>query len=60
MTLFTPDLFRKFAIGFVAGALMVGVANFDEWSDHVSPPAQAAAQPVETPPAAQGFWTLDE
>jgi hypothetical protein len=60
MTLFTPDLFRKFALGFVAGALLVGAANFDEWSDQVSPPANAAAGPVEAPPASDDFWKMSE
>ncbi len=60
MTLFTPDLFRKFALGFVAGALMLGAFNFEEWSDQVSPPANAAADPVETPPPSDDFWTLSE
>lgn len=42
MTLFSPDLFRNFGIGFVAGALVVGAATLDNWSDAITPPAQAA------------------
>ena len=54
MTLFTPDLFRNFAVGFVAGGLLVGAMTFDQWDDVIEAPAQAAA-PVEAPPADGAF-----
>lgn len=59
MPLFTPDLYRNFAFGFAAGALIVGALNFGAWSDQVSPPAQAA-EAVQTPAPSDGFWTLDQ
>lgn len=42
MQLFTADLYRNFALGFLAGALIMGVATFDQWSDQIAPPARAA------------------
>lgn len=45
MRLFSSDLFRNFGIGFVAGALMIGVASFDDWRElkaDIAPAAQAA------------------
>jgi len=48
MTLFTPDLFRNFAFGFLAGALFLGATSYDEWTSVVEAPAQAAA-PLEAP-----------
>ena len=50
MTLFAPDLYRNFAIGFAAGALMVAAAYSDEWASKLESPA-VAAQPLETPAA---------
>ncbi len=53
MRLFTPDLYRNFGIGFVAGALLLGVTSVDDWSQvntDLAPAAQAAEasfEPVE-------------
>jgi len=54
MTLFSADLFRNFGIGFVAGALIVGVAGFGEWGEVLESPAQAA-KPVEVPAPSSEF-----
>ena len=54
MSLFTPDLYRQFAYGFIAGALMVGAATADQWADQLESPAQAAT-PFEAPQPAQEF-----
>jgi hypothetical protein len=54
MTLFAPDLFRNFALGFVAGGLLIGAATFDQWSDAIESPAQAAA-PIEAPQPSDEF-----
>lgn len=54
MTLFTPDLFRNFAYGFIAGGLLIGAATFDQWSDAIESPAQAAA-PLEAPQPSEEF-----
>ena len=59
MSLFTPDLYRNFALGFVGGALIVAAMTADEWADEISPPAQAAQQ-IEAPQPAGDFWTLGE
>ena len=56
MTLFTPDLYRNIAIGFVLGAALVAGANIEAWSDELAPPAQAAELP-ETPQPSPAFWT---
>lgn len=48
MTLFSSDLFRNFAFGFVAGGLLVSAATLDDWTDMVEAPANAAA-PIEAP-----------
>lgn len=45
MRLFTSDLFRNFAIGFVAGAVLVAGANAQSWGGELSSPAQAAEMP---------------
>ena len=54
MTLFAPDLYRNFALGFVAGGLIVGAATLDEWGPHVESPARAAV-PLEAPAPAAEF-----
>ena len=59
MTLFAPDLYRNFALGFAAGAAILAISNFDAWSDQISPPAQAAEM-VKTPQPSAEFWTIDE
>ena len=56
MSLFTPDLFRNFGIGFVAGALMVGVMTIDHWGEDLAPAAQAA-EVVTAPQAVDRFWS---
>ena len=48
MTLFAPDLFRNFALGFAAGGFIVGLATFGAWAPHVESPARAAA-PLAAP-----------
>ena len=59
MTLFSPDLFRNFGIGFAIGAAIVGAATIGEWSDEISPPAQAA-ETREAPQPSADFWSLGE
>lgn len=54
MTLFSSDLYRNFAFGFVAGALFVGAASIDQWAPHLESPAHAAA-PLEAPQADAEF-----
>ena len=48
MNLFAPDLFRNFAIGFVAGCLIVSVSSFDVIENTLDAPVNAAT-PVEAP-----------
>lgn len=59
MTLFTPDLYRNFAIGFVGGALIVAAASVDSWGDEITPPAKAA-QTIAAPQPADDFWHITE
>ncbi|TRD11272.1 hypothetical protein FGU71_05020 [Erythrobacter insulae] len=59
MSLFTPDLFRNFVVGFAVGAVIVGAATIDQWSDQIAPPAQAAA-PLEAPQPSDDFWSIAE
>ena len=63
MTLFSPDLYRNFALGFAAGALMVGAATADQWVGEIESPARAA-QPLEAPQAHSDFaieaWEIDK
>ncbi|MHA7820715.1 MAG: hypothetical protein ACX930_13800 [Erythrobacter sp.] len=54
MTLFSADLFRNFALGFVAGALIVGAATADQWVGDIESPARAAV-PLEAPQADSDF-----
>lgn len=49
MPLFTSDLSRRIALGFVLGAALVAVANAGHVSDQIAPPAQAA-EPSEAGP----------
>ncbi len=58
MTLFSPDLYRNFGIGFVLGTAIVGAATIGEWSEAISPPAQAA-ETFETPQPSDDFWSLE-
>ena len=48
MTLFAPDLYRNFALGFAAGALIVAAVDVDQWASGLESPA-VAAQPLEAP-----------
>lgn len=57
MTLFAPDLFRHLALGFALGAVIVGAASIDQWSDQIAPPAQAA-QTLQAPQPSHEFWSL--
>lgn len=54
MSLFTPDLYRHFAYGFITGALIVGAATIDEWGPNVESPAQAT-NPLEMPAPSADF-----
>lgn len=54
MTLFTPDLFRNFALGFVAGGLILGITNFDVVENTLDAPVNAA-QPLEAPQPSDEF-----
>lgn len=51
MSFFTPDLYRRIALGFVLGAVLVGAANAGYWSEQIAPPAKAAPMPQESPVA---------
>ncbi|MEM7779640.1 MAG: hypothetical protein AAF697_04505 [Pseudomonadota bacterium] len=56
MTLFAPDLFRSFAFGFVAGALVLGAVTIGDWAPHLESPANAAeVQSVSAPALADEF-----
>lgn len=63
MNLFTPDLFRNFALGFVAAAALMGLSNFGEWSHALEAPANAA-QPLEAPAPSGEFliapWEIEQ
>ena len=54
MTLFSADLYRNFAIGFGAGALIVGAAVVADGRAELESPARAAA-PIEAPLPADEF-----
>ena len=41
MGLFKADLYRNFAIGFLIGAVMIGVAAVPEWDAELASPAMA-------------------
>ena len=53
MRLFAHDLYRNFAIGFVIAAIGVGVANAEQWSDRIAPPAHAAETSATPLPSAE-------
>jgi hypothetical protein len=42
MGLFTPELYRNFAIGFAIGAVIIGASAAPHWSAELASPAQAA------------------
>ena len=54
MTLFAPDLFRNFAFGFVAGAILVGAATINQWGPELESPA-IAAEPLAAPQPSSEF-----
>ena len=51
MNLFTPDLYRQLALGFVLGTVLVAAANADTLATELDPPAQAAEVPQAPQPA---------
>ncbi|MDY7098180.1 MAG: hypothetical protein SXU28_08585 [Pseudomonadota bacterium] len=53
MTLFTPDLYRQLGLGFLIGAALVAVSNFDALSDEVAPSAKAAEAPQAPAPSSE-------
>ena len=42
MGLFTPDLYRSFAIGFAVGVVIIGASAVRNWDTDLASPAQAA------------------
>ncbi|MFU7527000.1 hypothetical protein [Qipengyuania sp. ASV99] len=54
MTLFAPDLYRNFGIGFLVGAAIAGAVTVDHWGSRIESPARAAA-PLEAPAPADEF-----
>lgn len=42
MRLFSPDLYRNFAFGFVAGAVLVAGISSDRWAGDIAPAVHAA------------------
>lgn len=54
MTIFAPDLYRNFGIGFLVGAAIVSAATIDQWGGRIEAPARAAA-PLEAPAPADEF-----
>jgi hypothetical protein len=54
MSFFAPDLFRDFALGFAASALLVAGLSAPKWSEDVAP-AAFAAEPPAAPLSAPEF-----
>ena len=54
MNLFTPDLFRNFALGFVVGGVVIGLSTFDVLGSTLDAPVNAA-QPIEAPQPSNEF-----
>ena len=54
MNLFTPDLFRNFALGFAVGGVIIGVSTFDIVGQTLDAPVNAA-QPIEAPAPSTEF-----
>ena len=54
MTLFAPDLFRNFALGFAAGTVLIGAVTVDQWGPELESPA-IAAEPIAAPQASADF-----
>lgn len=59
MRLFAPDLFRNFAIGFAAGAVLIVGANAEHWGAELSSPANAA-QTLQAPLPSSEFVIVPE
>jgi hypothetical protein len=55
MRLFSPDLYRNFAIGFAIGAALIAGANADRLGDELSSPARAAETAHTPGPDAEAF-----
>ena len=49
MGLFKPDLYRNFAIGFIAGALIVGAMTAENWQAEFDSRAFAAEAQTSAP-----------
>jgi len=60
MRLFSADLFRNFAIGFVVGAALIAGVNAQSWGGELSSPAQAAEMPRPVVPAASDEFVIPE
>ncbi|MEL7197944.1 MAG: hypothetical protein AAGL10_06480 [Pseudomonadota bacterium] len=58
MQLFASDLYRLLGLGFIAGTLLVAVANADAWIEEVAPPA-TAAEPLQAPQPSDEFLIVD-
>lgn len=54
MNLFTPDLFRNFALGFVVGGAIIGLTTFDILGTALDAPVNAA-EPIEAPQPSAEF-----
>ena len=54
MNLFTPDLFRNFALGFVVGGVVISVSTFDLVGSTLDAPVNAAV-PLEAPQPSDEF-----
>ncbi|MEP0392477.1 MAG: hypothetical protein ABJ205_08635 [Erythrobacter sp.] len=54
MNLFTPDLFRNFAFGFVGGGLIIGLSAFGVLEKTLDAPVNAAT-PFEAPQPSSEF-----
>lgn len=59
MRLFAPDLYRNFAIGFAAGAVLIAGANVDRWGAELSSPARAA-ETLHAPQPSDDFVIASE
>lgn len=54
MNLFTPDLFRNFALGFAVGGVIIGISTFDVLGNTLDAPVNAAT-PIEAPQPSGDF-----
>lgn len=60
MRLFAPDLYRNFAIGFAAGAMLIAAASSEQWGSELASPAQAAETAHTPGPDAAEFVAAPE